>query len=81
MEGYQWGGGWERIMREKVQGIRSINVQNRQGEFKNSIGNVQAKELICMTHGHELGGMLVGGGCRVKRNKGEKKMDNCNNNQ
>ena len=27
-----------------------------------SIGNVEAKELICMTHGHELRwGMLVGG--------------------
>ena len=23
---------------------------------KNSIGNVEAKELICMTHGHELKG-------------------------
>ena len=29
-------------------------VENRQGEGKNSIGNVEAKELICMTHGHEL---------------------------
>ena len=26
----------------------------RQGEGKNSIGNVEAQELICMTHGHEL---------------------------
>ena len=36
-------------------------VQNRQGEVKNSIGNVEAKELTCMTHGYELreGGMLV----------------------
>ena len=25
-------------------------VQIRQGEVKNSIGNVEAKELICMTH-------------------------------
>ena len=24
-------------------------VQNRQGEVKNSVGNVEAKELICMT--------------------------------
>ena len=23
-------------------------------EGKNSVGNVEAKELICMTHGHEL---------------------------
>ena len=29
-------------------------VQNRQGEGKNSIGNGEAKELICTTHGHEL---------------------------
>ena len=29
-------------------------VQNRQGEIKNSIGNGEAKELTCMTHGHEL---------------------------
>ena len=28
--------------------------QNRQGEVKNSIGNVEAKERICITHGHEL---------------------------
>ena len=31
-------------------------VQNRQGEIKNSIGNGAAKELICMTHVHELRG-------------------------
>ena len=37
-------------------------VENRQGEGKNSIGNVEAKELICMIHGHELqGGMWEGG--------------------
>ena len=42
-------------------------VENRQGEGKNSVGNVEAKELICTTQGHELsGGMLVGGGCRVE---------------
>ena len=29
-------------------------VQNQQGEFKNSMGNRNAKELICTTHGHEL---------------------------
>ena len=31
-------------------------IQNRQGEIKNSIGNGEAKELICMTQGHELRG-------------------------
>ena len=39
-------------------------MENRQGEGKNSVGNVEAKELICMTHGHELyrGGMWEGEG-------------------
>ena len=35
-------------------------VENRPGEGKNSIRNVEAKEFICMTHGHEpQGGMWV----------------------
>ena len=38
-------------------------MENRQGEGKNSVGNVEAKELISMTHGHELsGGRWEGGG-------------------
>ena len=32
----------------------NLQVENRQGDIKNSIGNGEAKELICMTHGHEL---------------------------
>ena len=37
-------------------------MDNRQREGKNSVGNVEAKELISMTHGHELwGGMWEGG--------------------
>ena len=36
-------------------------VQNRQGELKNSVGNGEAKELLCTTHGHELKGENVGG--------------------
>ena len=37
--------------------------QNRQGEVKNSMGNGEAKELICMIHGHELRwGNAEGGG-------------------
>ena len=36
-------------------------MENRQGEGQNSVGNVEAKELISMTHGHELGGGTVGG--------------------
>ena len=44
---------------------------NSQGEVKNSIGNVEAKELICITHGHELRGrMWVGGACRAEVNNG-----------
>ena len=29
-------------------------VQGREGEVRNSTGNREAKEFICMTHGHEL---------------------------
>ena len=50
-------------------------MENRQGEGKNSIGNVEAKELICMTHGHELkeGGNVGGRGYAGRRGiKGEK---------
>ena len=40
-----------------------LQVENIQGEGKNSVGNVEAKEFICMTHGHELQrGMWEGGG-------------------
>ena len=74
MEGYQWGEGGER-MKEKVQGIRSINGRYKivRGRIKNSIGNGEARELICMTHGHELRWGNAGGkaGCRVKGNKEE----------
>ena len=47
------------------------SVLNRQGEVKSSTGNGKAKELICLTHGHELRrGMWVGGEQgRAKRNK------------
>ena len=48
-------------------------MQNRQGEVKNSIGNVEAKELVCMIHRHELKGGNAGGrGCAGRRGiKGE----------
>ena len=61
---------------EKVQGLRSTNwqVQNRQGDVKNSIGNGEVKELICMTHGCELRravGIAMGNvGYRVEGSKG-----------
>ena len=61
MEYYQQGWG-------KSTGNKKHNwqVQNRQWEVKNSIGNGEAKELICTTHGHELrwGGMLEGRGVK-----------------
>ena len=36
-------------------------VQNRQGEVKNSVGNGEARELISKTHGHELRRGSAGG--------------------
>ena len=37
-------------------------VQNKQGEVENIIGNGEAKELICTTHGYEIrGGRNIGG--------------------
>ena len=35
-------------------------MENRQGQGKNSVGNVEAKELISMTHGGDVGGRGVG---------------------
>ena len=45
------------------------------GEVKNSIGNGEAKELICTTNGHELSGenALGGGSAGWRRMKGRKK--------
>ena len=50
------------------------------GEVKNSIGNGEAKELIYMTHGHELRGVNADGeGSAGQRGiKVSKKRDNCN---
>ena len=54
-------------------------VQNRQEEVKNIV-NTKAKELISMTHGHELRQGNAGGrGVSGQRGiKGRKKRDNCN---
>ena len=50
-------------MGEKVQGFRSIigQVQNRQGDVKNSTGNGETKELTSITHEHALSGSVAGG--------------------
>ena len=62
IEGISRGGGGERGGKGTENKQHKWQVENRQGEVKNSIGNVEAKELICMTHRHELkGGMWVGG--------------------
>ena len=48
-------------------------MENRQGEGKNSVGNVEAKELISMTHelwGGNVGGRGVG---RMEWRHGEKR--------
>ena len=74
------GRGREEERGEKGTGNKKHNwwVENRQGEVKNSIGNVEAKELICMTHGHDLkcGGNVGGRGCAGWSEGG--KWDNCN---
>ena len=51
-------------------------MQNRQGEVKNSKGNGEARELIRMTHGHELRWGNAGGreDTGQRRIKGRKKM-------
>ena len=71
------GRGWGRVG-EKVQRIRSINGRHKieQGEVKNSMGNGETKEPICMTHGHELMWGNAGGiGCTgLRRIKGRKTM-------
>ena len=56
-------------------------VQNRQGEVNNNMGNGEAKELICTAHGHELRWGNAGGrgGARQRGIKGRKKSNNYNN--
>ena len=57
MEGYQRRGRRER-MGKKVQGIRSIIGRHKvdSGRLRIEKPNGEAKELIYMTHGHELRG-------------------------
>ena len=76
MEGYQWGSGSGRGGGKGTENKQhKWQVENRQGEVKNSIGNVEARELITMTHGHELKGENVG--ARQRGIKGGK-WDNYN---
>ena len=69
-QNYQQGSGRGR-MGGKGTGNKKQNwqVENTQGEIKNSIGNGEAKELICTTQGHELRvGLQVEWWCRAKDN-------------
>ena len=62
-------------MRGKGTGNKK-QAQNRQGEGKNSIGNGEAKQLICMTPGRQLRECNVGGGgsAEQKERKGRKQL-------
>ena len=81
MEGYRQGGGLEENGEKHTENKKhNWQVQNRQGEVKNCLENGEAKELICMTNGHELrGGMLKGKGVQGGGGKRGEKWDNCNN--
>ena len=75
MEGHQQGGGWER-MGEKAQVIRSIN-----GRYEIDRRRLRVvwemekpKTHARPMHMNEVWGMMVGGECKVERNK----WDNCN---
>ena len=61
MEGYQQLGEGEEWGKGTGNKKHNWQVQNRQGEIKNGIGNVEAKEFVCMTHGHEVRGGGSGG--------------------
>ena len=67
MEGYQWVGEGGNGGKGTGNKYHKWQIQNRQGEVKNSMGNVEAKEHVYMMHGHELrwgnaGGRGVDGG-------------------
>ena len=68
MEGYQQG----RKRRNGGKGTGNKQhkwwVESRQGELKNTVGNVEAEELICTTHQHELNGV----GCGQEECEGQK---------
>ena len=52
MEGYQWGGGGGEWGKGTGYKKHKWQVQSRQEEVKNGMGNGETKELICTTHGH-----------------------------
>ena len=80
MEGYHWGRGEENGGKGTENMKHTWQVQNRQGEVKNSTGNVEAKELTHMIYGHELRWGNAGGRRATGQRgiKGRKTWDNCN---
>ena len=55
----------------------NLQIQNTQGEVHNSIGNGEAKELICTAPGHKLGWQIAGGkGSTGEREGRAKNWDN-----
>ena len=80
MEDYRWGGRRENGGKGTGNKKHKWQVQNRQGEVKNSKGSGEAKELICVTHEHKLSWGNVGGrwGTGWMGIKGREKWDNCN---
>ena len=78
MEGYQWGRGWGKRGKGTGNKTHKQQVQNRQGQAKNSIGNIEAKELVRTTHGHALTGGRCGAEGAGQRGVKEGKWDNCN---
>ena len=50
MEGYQQGGAGVNGVKGTRNKKHNWQVQNRQGEVKNRIGNGEGKELVYMTH-------------------------------
>ena len=74
MEGYQQGVGGENGGRGIGSKKHNWQAQNRQGEVKNSIGNGEAKDPICMTLGcKEWGGNTDGNGGTGQRGLKERK--------
>ena len=54
MEDYQQGSVWGERGKGTENKQHKLQVEDRQGEVKNSVGNGEAKELICTAHGHAL---------------------------
>ena len=54
MGGFQWVSGRGHGGKGTGNKTHKWQVENRQGEGKNSIGNGDAKEFLCTNHGHEL---------------------------